>query len=67
MTGVTSIEVQESLEDLAQRLRQATQLIIKERLQVLYGLKKKIHPGSVQLPKQSEGIEAPCNSKLCRK
>ncbi|MBD2041869.1 helix-turn-helix domain-containing protein [Microcoleus sp. FACHB-672] len=40
MVGVTSIDVQESLENLAQRLRQAETATIKERLQVLYWLKQ---------------------------
>jgi len=44
MAGVTAIEVQESLEDLAQKLRQATQPIAKERLQVLCWLKQKNAP-----------------------
>lgn len=36
MAGVTSIEVKESLDDLAERLRQSEQATIKERLQVQY-------------------------------
>jgi transposase len=40
MVGVTSIQVKESLDDLAQRVRQAETVIIKERLQVLYWLKQ---------------------------
>lgn len=44
MAGVTSIQVQESLEDLAERLRQAHKPRIKERLQVLYWLKQKKAP-----------------------
>jgi transposase len=40
MAGVTSIEVKESLEDLAQRLRLAQSSSTKERLQVLYWLKQ---------------------------
>jgi len=44
MAGVTSIEVKESLEDLAQRLAQTEQSVIKERLQVLYWLKQEIAP-----------------------
>jgi len=44
MAGVTSIEVKESLEDLAQRLAQTEQSVVKERLQVLYWLKQEIAP-----------------------
>ena len=40
MAGVTSIEVQESLDDLTQQLRQAKTPSTKERLQVLYWLKQ---------------------------
>lgn len=40
MVGVTSIEVKESLNDLAQQLRQAKTSSAKERLQVLYWLKQ---------------------------
>lgn len=40
MVGVTSIEVKESLNDLAQQLRQAETSSAKERLQVLYWLKQ---------------------------
>jgi len=40
MAGVTSIEVQESLDDLNQQLRQAKTPSSKERLQVLYWLKQ---------------------------
>jgi hypothetical protein len=39
MAGVTSIQVQEGLEDLAARLRQEQDPRVKERLQVLYWLK----------------------------
>jgi transposase len=44
MVGVTSIEVKESLEDLAEQLRQAKTPIAKERLQVLYWLKQENAP-----------------------
>lgn len=44
MTGVTSIEVQEPLDDLAAQLRQATTPIAKERLQLLYWLKQDTAP-----------------------
>lgn len=44
MVGVTSIDVKESLDDLAQQLRQAETLSDKERLQVLYWLKQKKAP-----------------------
>jgi transposase len=40
MVGVTSIEVKESLDDLAEQLRQAQTTTSKERLQVLYWLKQ---------------------------
>ena len=40
MVGVTSIEVKESLEELAERLRQVETPTAKERLQVLYWLKQ---------------------------
>lgn len=44
MVGVTSIEVQESLDDLALQLRQAETPSAKERLQVLYWLKQENAP-----------------------
>jgi transposase len=44
MTGVTSIEVQEPLDDLAAQLRQATTPTAKERLQLLYWLKQDTAP-----------------------
>ena len=44
MVGVTSIEVKESLVDLAEWLRQAETPIAKERLQVLYWLKQEKSP-----------------------
>lgn len=44
MVGVTSIEVKESLEDLAEQLRQAETSTAKERLQVLYWLKQENAP-----------------------
>ena len=40
MVGITSIEVKESLADLAEQLRQAQTSTTKERLQVLYWLKQ---------------------------
>ena len=40
MAGVTSIDVKESLADLAAQLRQAETPVAKERLQVLYWLKQ---------------------------
>jgi hypothetical protein len=40
MAGVTSIIVKESVEEICERLRQASQPIVKERLQVLYWLKQ---------------------------
>lgn len=39
MAGVTKIDIQESVEELAQRLQAETNLKLKERLQVLYLLK----------------------------
>lgn len=44
MAGVTSIDVKESLDDLAERLRQAKLPTNKERLQVLYWLKQENAP-----------------------
>ncbi|MBM0741811.1 helix-turn-helix domain-containing protein (plasmid) [Phormidium sp. CLA17] len=44
MAGVTSIDVKESLDDLAQQLRQAETPSAKERLQVLYWLKQENAP-----------------------
>lgn len=44
MVGVTSIEVKESLDDLALQLRQAETPSAKERLQVLYWLKQEKAP-----------------------
>jgi hypothetical protein len=44
MVGVTSIEVKESLDDLALQLRQAETASAKERLQVLYWLKQENDP-----------------------
>jgi transposase len=39
MAGVTSVEIQESTQDLVQRLQVETNATVKERLQVLYLLK----------------------------
>lgn len=39
MLGISSIQVQESLEDLTEQLRQAQTPSAKERWQVLYWLK----------------------------
>lgn len=44
MAGITSIDVKESLDDLAERLRQAKLPTDKERLQVLYWLKQENAP-----------------------
>lgn len=44
MAGVTSIEVEESFDDLAQQLQQAETPTDKERLQVLYWLKQENAP-----------------------
>lgn len=46
MVGVTSVEVKESLDELRQRLRQATTPKAKERLQVLCWLKQE-HPPTI--------------------
>jgi transposase len=40
MAGVTRIIVKESLDEISERLRQASQPIVKERLQMLYWLKQ---------------------------
>ena len=40
MAGVTSIDVKESLDDLAEKLRHVETATAKERLQVLYWLKQ---------------------------
>ncbi len=44
MVGVTSIEVQENLDELKAKLRQASNPESKEKLQVLYWLKQPIAP-----------------------
>ncbi len=44
MTGVTSIEVKESLDELAQQLCQVKTSCAKERLQVLYWLRQEKQP-----------------------
>lgn len=44
MVGITSIEVKESLDDLAEQLRQVKTASDKERLQVLYWLKQENAP-----------------------
>lgn len=44
MAGVSSIEVKESLADLAERVRQAKTPTAKERLQVLYWLQQENAP-----------------------
>jgi transposase len=51
MAGVTSIVVKESLEEIAQRLSQASKPIIKERLQVLYWLKQEKAPSISNIAK----------------
>ena len=51
MAGVTSIIVKESLEEIAQRLSQASKPIIKERLQVLYWLKQEKAPSISNIAK----------------
>jgi transposase len=54
MGGITSIEVKESVEDLAAQLRQAKTPKDKERLQVLYWLKQD-NPPSISAIAQSTG------------
>lgn len=49
MTGVTSIVVQESLEELSAHLRQTTVAIHKERLQMLYWLKQDNAPSIISI------------------
>ncbi|XHX78476.1 MAG: transposase [Stenomitos frigidus ULC029] len=44
MVGLTSVAVRESLDDLAEQLRQAETSTAKERLQVLYWLKQQNAP-----------------------
>lgn len=51
MVGITSIEVKESLEELARRLQQAKMSKEKERLQVLYWLKQDNPPSIVTIAK----------------
>lgn len=53
MVGVTSIEVKESLDDLAEQLRQAKTATTKERLQVLYWLKQENAPSISAIAKAS--------------
>jgi len=54
MAGVTSIRVQESLEELAERLRQEQDPRRKERLQVLYWLRQE-NPPSISAIAQAIG------------
>lgn len=49
MGGITSVEVRESLEELAVHLKQAKTLKEKERLQVLYWLKQENPPSILML------------------
>jgi transposase len=51
MAGVTSIIVKESLDEISERLRQAEQPIIKERLQMLYWLKQEKAPSISNIAK----------------
>lgn len=51
MVGVTSIQVQESLEELTEQLRQAQTPTVKEKLQVLYWLKSEKPPSIITLAK----------------
>lgn len=54
MVGMTSVEVKESLEDIALQLRQAKTPQEKERLQVLYWLKQE-KPPSISAIAQATG------------
>ncbi len=51
MAGVTSIFVKESLEEIAEKLRQTSKPIVKERLQVLYWLKQEKTPSISNIAK----------------
>lgn len=51
MVGVTSIQVQESLKELTEKLRQAQTQTVKERLQVLYWLKQETPPSVITIAK----------------
>lgn len=51
MVGVTSIQVQESLEELSEQLRQAQTPTVKEKLQVLYWLKQEKPPSVITIAK----------------
>jgi IS30 family transposase len=51
MAGVTAIIVKESLEEITERLRQASQPIVKERLQVLYWPKQEKAPSIGKIAK----------------
>jgi transposase len=51
MAGVTSIIVKESLDEITERLRQTSQPIVKERLQVLYWLKQEQAPSISKIAK----------------
>ena len=51
MAGVTSIKVQESLDELTQQLCQVKTLSAKERLQVLYWLKQEDAPSVSSIAK----------------
>lgn len=51
MVGVTSIQIQESLDDLTEQLRQIKTPKTKERLQVLYWLKQENPPSVITIAK----------------
>jgi transposase len=51
MAGVTSIFVKENLEEIAEKLRQTSKPIVKERLQVLYWLKQEKAPSISKIAK----------------
>jgi transposase-like protein len=51
MSGLTSIVVKESLDEIAERLRQTNQPIVKERLQMLYWLKQEKAPSISNIAK----------------
>jgi hypothetical protein len=48
MVGVTSIDIKESLDELAEQLRQTKSPRAKERLQVLYWLKQEKAPSMLR-------------------
>jgi len=53
MAGITSVEVKESLDEIASQLRQAKTPKAKERLQVLFWLKQEKPPSISAIAKAS--------------